>query len=84
MDRTVYHHQQESQVTNRLSYQLGKVLLLQLFNIAGTYAKQQKIPENVKQLLQLRVTRKKSLSSDHFSCNRKLRHHNGETLRSTI
>jgi len=32
----------------------------------------EKKPENVKQLLQLRVTGKESLSSDHFSCIKKL------------
>jgi len=34
--------------------------------------RRKKKPENVKQLLQLRVTGKESLSSDYFSCIKKL------------
>jgi hypothetical protein len=37
-------------------------------------------PENVKQLLQLRVTWKKSLSSDHFSCIEQYENQNEEAV----
>jgi hypothetical protein len=37
--------------------------------------RREKRPENVKQLLQLRVTRKESLSSNHISALKSYEHH---------
>jgi hypothetical protein len=41
------------------------------------YRRKRKGPEDVKQLLQLRVTGKESLPSGHFSCIKIYEHHSG-------